>query len=384
MSKPIKMLKPGTFTAMNGKSYTFTETDLEATAQAYDPVLFAAPLVKGHPAADAPAYGRLYEVAFDTYLLGTPGKVDPAFREEVNAGRFDQVSLSLYPPDHPSNPVPGVYYPRHLGFLGAMPPAVKGLGTVSLSEEEEGLIYFAEMDMNEPATKKESKNMAVKDRASFCGDCSENVCIPTCPVDAITMTPEKGAVIDPAKCTVCYKCIDACRMMCDPVYGMQVANYSEEIKTKDAAITTLTGDLDAARSELKETKTEQRRKEFSDFCDAHPTKISPAMKSTVVSMMMRLDGQDPIEFGEGLNKVKKSPLEIYQEELQGAPDVCSFSEVAGKSKVPEKKPLRTDLPDFGENTDDKRLDLHSRVLDFMEAHPGKTYEQSLDLVQKQH
>lgn len=382
MSKPIKMLKPGTFTAMNGKSYTFTEADLEATAAAYDPILFAAPIVKGHPTDDAPAFGRIYAVEFSSFLLGTPGKVDPAFREEVNAGRYDQVSLSLYPPDHPSNPVPGVYYPRHLGFLGAMPPAVKGLGTVSLSEAEEGFIYFAEMDVKEPAPKKENKNMAVKDRASFCGDCSENVCIPTCPVDAITMTPDKGAVIDPAKCTVCYKCIDACRMMCDPVYGMQVANYSEAVKEKDATIASLTAERDTARTDLVAEKTESRRKEFSDFCDAHPTKISPAMRGTVISMMMKLHGQDPIEFGEGPNKVKKTPLEVYQEELQAAPDVCSFSEVADKKKVPEKKQRRTDLPDFGENADEARLDLHSRIIDFMEANPGKSYEQSLDIVQK--
>lgn len=141
MSKSIKMLKPGSFKAMNGHVYPFTSIDLQETAAAYDPALFAAPFVKGHPDHDAPRFGELAKVEFDgQHLTGVPDKVVPAFREEVNSGQFPYVSLSLYGKNHPDNPVPGVYYPRHLGFLGAMPPAVKGLGQVSLSEESTGII----------------------------------------------------------------------------------------------------------------------------------------------------------------------------------------------------------------------------------------------------
>lgn len=40
--------------------------------------------------------------------------------------------------------MPGVYYLRHVGFLGAQPPAVKGLRSIELAEAEPGVIEFSE------------------------------------------------------------------------------------------------------------------------------------------------------------------------------------------------------------------------------------------------
>lgn len=225
--------------------------------------------------------------------------------------------------------------------------------------------------------------MAVKDRASFCGDCSENVCIPCCPVDAITMTPDKGAVIDATKCTVCYKCIDACRMMCDPVYGMQVANYGEQIQVKDQQIATLTGERDTAVQALTAVKRDQRKVEFEAFCESPEmrTKISPAMRPVIVKQMLQLDQAEPVEFGEGEQKTTKAPLDIYRDELKSLPDVVSFEEFATKDKATESKTRQ--VADFGENVDEGRQELHDKVLEYMEENPGKTYEQALDFIQKQ-
>ncbi|MDL6388248.1 peptidase, partial [Escherichia coli] len=70
--------------------------------------------------------------------------LDPQFAEMVTDGRFKKVSASFYLPDSPSNPKPGVLYLRHVGFLGAQPPSVKGLKQVSFSEQEEGVVEFAD------------------------------------------------------------------------------------------------------------------------------------------------------------------------------------------------------------------------------------------------
>lgn len=373
----FEIFKPGTHIAMSGAEISFTEADLIACAAAYDPQLHEAPLVIGHPADNAPAWGWTKALSFaDGGLLADADQVDLAFAEMVNGGKYKKRSASFYPPGHAANPVPGVYYLRHIGFLGAQPPAVKGLKDVNFAEED-GLLVFAEMDMKQSTTK-EAKTMAVKDRASFCGDCSENVCIPCCPVDAITMTPEKGAVIDPAKCTVCYKCIDACRMMCDPVYGMQVANYAEQVKGKDQQIVSLTG-------QLGQIRTAQRRAEFESFCESEQmrSKISPAMKPTVVNLMMQLDGADPVEFGEGDGKTTRPALEVYQEELMAGPDVVQFGEFATKKNVSDDVKKRSSGAEFGKHVDEARLELHNRVLEYMETNTGKTYEQALDFVQKQ-
>ena len=113
---------------MSGDTLTFLESDLAATAAAYDPEKHKAPLVIGHPKDNAPAYGWTSALSFtDGLLKAVPDAVNQQFADWVNAGFYKKISASFYPPGASANPVPGVYYLRHIGFLGAQPPAVKGL-----------------------------------------------------------------------------------------------------------------------------------------------------------------------------------------------------------------------------------------------------------------
>ena len=59
----------------------------------------------------------------------------PQFTDWVAAGRYKKRSASFYTADHPSNPTPGKPYLRHVGFLGAQPPAVKGLADFAGTDE---------------------------------------------------------------------------------------------------------------------------------------------------------------------------------------------------------------------------------------------------------
>jgi len=142
--KPLHIFKAGTHTAMSGQALSFSDMDLALTALAYDPALHEAPLVVGHPQSDAPAYGWVRGLVFDNDALqAEPHQVDPAFAELVTAGRYKKISASFYLPDAPSNPVPGVYYLRHVGFLGAQPPAIKGLKPAEFAAAEDGIVEFA-------------------------------------------------------------------------------------------------------------------------------------------------------------------------------------------------------------------------------------------------
>lgn len=135
---PIHIFRPGRHTAMQGRTLEFSAADLAATAAAYDPALHEAPLVIGHPAANAPAFGWVAGLRADADgLFATPRQLEPAFAEEVRAGRYKKVSASFYAPDSPHNPKPGVFYLRHVGFLGAQPPAVKGLAPVQFAEGDD-------------------------------------------------------------------------------------------------------------------------------------------------------------------------------------------------------------------------------------------------------
>ncbi len=149
MTKPLHIFRAGRHTAMSGQSLAFSEVDVAGIARAYDPALHEAPIVVGHPKADAPAYGWVKSLrAEGAELFAEPDQVEPAFAEMVRAGRFKRISASFYPPKAAANPVPGSYYLKHVGFLGAQPPAVKGLKAAEFAEGgEEVVIEFSEAEI---------------------------------------------------------------------------------------------------------------------------------------------------------------------------------------------------------------------------------------------
>ena len=142
--KPIKIFKVGTHTSMQGIRQEYTRDMLAQCVAAYNPQTHEAPFVLGHPKHDDPAYGWADHLELDEegILWAYPKQVDAEFAESVNAGKHNKVSSSFYLPDSPNNPTPGKLYLRHVGFLGAQPPAVKGLGTVQFAEAEEGIVDF--------------------------------------------------------------------------------------------------------------------------------------------------------------------------------------------------------------------------------------------------
>lgn len=146
MAKRLQIFRAGRHTDMRGASIEFTDADVAACAAAYDPAKFEAPLVVGHPEANAPAYGWVKSLAYadGEPLEAEPHQVDAAFADLVNAGKFKRISASFYMPDSPSNPVPGVWYLRHVGFLGAAAPAVKGLKPASFAADETGVVEFSD------------------------------------------------------------------------------------------------------------------------------------------------------------------------------------------------------------------------------------------------
>jgi transcriptional regulator with XRE-family HTH domain len=149
----IPFFRAGTHVTESGHELTFSEGDISAIADVYDTGVHEAPLVVGHPSQDAPAYGWTESVQHDQRLLAAqPRKVEPKFEEMVRNGRFGQVSAKFYPPGHAHHPLgedAETYYLRHIGFLGAQPPAIKGLPDVEFGEEGEELVTV-EASFSEP------------------------------------------------------------------------------------------------------------------------------------------------------------------------------------------------------------------------------------------
>jgi len=127
-----------------GSKGTFTNSDLDQVVNNFDPSFHEPPAVVGHPENDAPAYAWVDGLKRqDNVLLGKLKLVQPQFEEMVKSGRFKKRSISLY------NTAKG-YALRHVGFLGAQPPNVKGLADASFKEDRLRFITvtFGESESN--------------------------------------------------------------------------------------------------------------------------------------------------------------------------------------------------------------------------------------------
>lgn len=124
--KWFAIFKTGKHIDSLGNEKEWTESDLDKIVESYDKNKHEAPIVIGHPTTNAPAYGwveRLKRVGDTLYAL--PSQLAKEFVEMVNKGLFKKRSISLYPD--------GTL--RHIGFLGAQPPAVKGLPDVEFKDD---------------------------------------------------------------------------------------------------------------------------------------------------------------------------------------------------------------------------------------------------------
>lgn len=125
----LEIFKAGTHTSGNGIVKTYTNEDLEQIAQTYNAQTeHEAPLVLGHPTTDDPAYGWAKELkTTGEKLLAFVDQISDGIVDSVKRGEYKKISIALYPDN----------LLRHIGLLGATPPAVKGLGPVTFSSELE-------------------------------------------------------------------------------------------------------------------------------------------------------------------------------------------------------------------------------------------------------
>ena len=97
-----EIFRAGTRTDANGNTVTITHADLAAAAQAYDPKVHEAPIVVGHPKADAPAYGWVSGLKAENGVLTADfDQVDEDFADLVKAGRYKQSVGEFLPSDQP-------------------------------------------------------------------------------------------------------------------------------------------------------------------------------------------------------------------------------------------------------------------------------------------
>lgn len=134
--RAFQCFRAGTHTASDGRTLYFSEADLKHAALVYNPSRRSASLVLGHPEQETASYGNVLGLIADKDKLIALANVDDPLIQAVRNGRYKKVSASFLMPRDGANPAQGTYYLRHIGFLGAAPPAVRGMEPLAFAESQ--------------------------------------------------------------------------------------------------------------------------------------------------------------------------------------------------------------------------------------------------------
>lgn len=273
-----------------------------------------APAVVGHPKDNSPAFGWATALRLNNGVLEAQfADTDDQFEQMVEEGKFRKRSASFYlnPPQL-----------RHVGFLGAMPPAVKGLRDIQFNDGESVTVEISfneEQIMKDEEVDKVAESFLDKLKNMFKTESS-----------AATAAPTTNFSEADAKKLV----EDAVAKVKEEAKAEAKAAFAEELKTRDDQIKTLLETVDAS-------STSGRRSEIASFVESIPAEkgkhflkragITDFMESLAIA-----DGADKepaINFseGEGDAKVehKFSRLDWFKNYVNAQQSFVEFGEKFG-------------------------------------------------------
>lgn len=270
----------------------------------FDPGFHEPPVVVGHPADNSPAFGWVERLKSETRggvltLLARIKDVVPEFEDLVKRGVYRKRSAAFYPDGRL----------RHVGFLGAAPPAVKGLADLGFNDEQGAA---AEFEYSEE----------VPEMATFTQE----------DLDA-RLALQKQEL--------------------DRELSAREARFAEEIKA--AAEKAAEEARQAAAAEFAEkerqAKRAARREEIDAYCRGLVSegRVIPAwIESGLCEFMDGLDAETEIRFSEKGDKV--TGLEFFKRFLKKLPVQVEFREIATREK------------DIGSGSAGEKLDAITRKI----------------------
>lgn len=367
--KWIEMFRAGRQTDSAGNTREWTEQDLDKIVEQYNGGDHEAPIVVGHPDSNSPAFGWVEKLKREGKLLYAKLKdVMPEFEELVKAGTYKKRSISLYPD----------LTLRHIGFLGGMPPAVKGLANIFSKSGEGAITYeFADwrmstlgrivMRMRDYLVEKEGAEKADGIISSW--DVQDMLTPPPEDTsDSCYNEPHKEGEMKPEEVQ---------KLITDAVTAVS-QQFGETIKGLQTTITEMNKGIVAGREE-------GQRREFREFLmqPEMQRRVAEGSREATINHMMTLVGAAPVEFGEGDAKTSKPALDAYKEQLKALPEVVQFGEFATGDRAGKRDTGKETSADYGEaEVDQDRLKIHNDAIAYQEAHAGTTYDAALAAVMK--
>ena len=350
----IEVFRPGTFKPMEGEPITYSAADLRAVADAYDPAVAPAPIVIGHPDIDTPAYGWVESFDYDAdqeRLFANLHEIEPAFADLVKAGRFKKVSMAYFGPAQGHNPVPGTWYPKHLGFLGAAAPGVPGLKNARFAGDEGASFEVAFSAAEEAA----SLFRTIRD-----------------------LFIEKFGLEDADKALPSWriewldKQDDPARYAAPDATTPKPAEKEPDVANQpDPAFAEREADLTAREKRLADREAAQTHTDNAAFAEGlvQDGKLLAASKDKVIAILDALPGHASVSFAAGADKL--APGAALKEVLAAQPKIVSFGEIDLPEGGGKGKPA-TFAAD-GADVDPEGLVTHNKALDYQRTHPGTAY-----------
>jgi hypothetical protein len=371
MPVSIEIFRPGTHRDMSGESLSFSDGDVASIAAGYDPAAHEAPACVGHPRDDAPAYAWVSAVRFaDGVLSADLDQVDPAFAELVKTGRFKKISAAFYRPDSPGNPKPGQYYLRHVGFLGAQPPAIKGLKPVAFATGDDG-VFFADWDqLDLVAILRGLREFIIE---KFGADEADRV-LPGWTLDRLQNSAATSD--DPAPETGAGSFAETAPAAPAPD-SPELAAERQRLAQAQAA-------LAAERAAFAEQRAASRRTDDARRLDelVRSGRLVPAQRDQAAAFLEVIAEGEVLRFGEGDRTAEQSPRDWFLGFAAGLPPAVTFGEVAVPRDLtrPDGSAYR---PPPGYQADPERAELHTAALAYQEAHQGVGYIEAVKAVSKE-
>lgn len=296
----FEILKTGQFRDSKGKEHEFTDADLERMVEKYDPSNHEAPVVIGHPRDNDPAFGWVEGLKRVGHTLFAEAdnrkKLVPEFVDMLKKGLFKKRSVSVY--------ADGTL--RHVGFLGAMPPAVKGLADIQFSDEEPVTIEFEDEGGNPDSKKNPKGGNPMKFMEWIKG-----------------LAAKEGVSLEdmPRQFSEAAEIEAKAKEMAESIVKDKMAEFSEGHGGK-----------------VTELEKALRRRDFASFCDGLVGKgtLTLVQKTQALDFMEILNGVEEFEFSEGDDKkVKKAPLEAFKTFLNSLSKQVEFGEHATRESAAE-------------------------------------------------
>lgn len=340
--KRFPIFRPGKHTTSAGEQIEFSSEMLKAAVAAYDPGVHEAPIVVGHPKENHPAYGWIKGMEFDEAdgtVYAVPGEVEAQFSDLVEQGRYKKRSASWYMPDSPSNPTPGKLHLRHVGFLGAQPPALKGLKDVTFADGEKGVVEFGDQSRwlwgSIAAALRGMREWLIEEKGQDVADKK----IPNYLISDLETEARKQP--DPFAVSANYtETTEHSTMSPEQIKTLQDKLAATETELAAAKANAKPADFAEREKALKEGETKLARSGVESQVDKliADGKLAPARKAQTIDFAMALDNASAtVEFTEGEKTEKLSARAHYLRQLEASPKVVDFSE-RSKAKGNEGEP----------------------------------------------